>query len=347
MSYVRALSCLAFIGAGWMSGCNSGTAPVAGTGTSGSAGSGESAMIAGSGNASSSMGSAGQPSTGATGVPSGGNSGGGETSGAAGSAGASEGMEASVDSGPSANAADEGGASCPGAFCEDFEDGGQIDMSKWEVQTMGGATVEVQSQNVAHGKYAAHFHGLGTPTGSSQAYAYLITKSAPSSLQVHNFGRAYFYIAPKPTSVDTGLIFGGTAGFPKPTYLSIAEHSGGWQLGFIKLQGSPGGESQAYPTGQMPVMTWFCLEWEFNDQPDTINIVWDNGNGNSMGSLNSMDVAYPANNPPGTIFNSMTSGLVGGFVDFGFGFYDWHPSGVPFDVYYDDIVLDSKAVNCL
>jgi hypothetical protein len=344
MSYVRALSCLAFIGAGWMSGCNSGTAPVAGTGTSGSAGSGESAMIAGSGNASSSMGSAGQPSTGATGVPNGGNSGGGETSGAAGSAGASEGMEASVDSGPSANAADEGGASCPGAFCEDFEDGGQIDMSKWEVQTTGGATVEVQSQNVAHGKYAAHFHGLGTPTDSSQAYAYLITKSAPSSLQVHNFGRAYFYIAPKPTSVDTGLIFGGTAGFPKPTYLSIAEHSGGWQLGFIKLQGSPGGEVQAYPPPPMPVAKWLCLEWEFNDQPTGINLSAD---GAVVGALAANDVAYPPNSPKGTLFNGMTSGLIGAFTDFGFGFYDWHPDTKAYDYYYDDIVLDTKPVGCL
>ena len=41
------------------------------------------------------------------------------------------------------------------------------------------------------------------------------------------------------------------------------------------------------------------------------------------------------------------SGLVGGFVDFGFGFYAWHPATYAFDVYYDDIVLDTKRVGCL
>ncbi len=34
-------------------------------------------------------------------------------------------------------------------------------------------------------------------------------------------------------------------------------------------------------------------------------------------------------------------------IDFGFGFYDWHPGNFPFDVYYDDIVLDTKRVGCL
>jgi hypothetical protein len=44
----------------------------------------------------------------------------------------------------------------------------------------------------------------------------------------------------------------------------------------------------------------------------------------------------------------MSSGLIGAFTDFGFGFYDWHPQGRPaFDVYYDDIVLDTKRVGCL
>ena len=43
----------------------------------------------------------------------------------------------------------------------------------------------------------------------------------------------------------------------------------------------------------------------------------------------------------------MTSGLVGAFVDFGFGFYSWHPDGKAYDYYYDDIVLDTKRVGCL
>ena len=239
----------------------------------------------------------------------------------------------------------DAGLSCPGLFCEDFEHGA-IDSAKWDLQMAGGSSVTVQSQNVAHGKYAAQFHSLGPPSGgASSAYVYLITKDAPPALQIHNFGRAYLYVAPKVSSNNLGLVFGGTAGFPKPTYMSIASHSGGWQFGFIKLQGSPSGEVQTYPPGQVVTKSWFCLEWEFNDQPDTIT-VWSDGK--AIGTLDNSHVNYPSGHTPGSpLFDNKSSGLIGGFVNFGFGFYDWHPGNFAFDVYYDDIVLDSKRVGCL
>ena len=229
---------------------------------------------------------------------------------------------------------------CPGLFCENFEQG-QVDATQWVPYTINGATLEVQKNIAAHGVYAAHFRGLGI----GNSYAYLVTKNAPAALQPHNFGRAYFYLAQQNRGTpDTGLIWGGTTGFPKPTYLSLAEHSGGWQLGFIKLQGSPGGESQAYPPPPIPVAKWICLEWEFSDQPTGINLWAD---GAVVGSLDANDVAYPPNNPKGSLFNGKTSGLVGAFTDFGFGFYDWHPDMKAYDYYYDDIVLDTKRVGCL
>lgn len=276
--------------------------------------------------------------------PVGGSGAAGESAGTAAVGAAGDAVDAALPI-DAANETSDSGPPCAGLFCEDFEQG-QIDPAKWNVQTTGGATTVVQQRNVAHGKYAAQFHGLGVPAGgASSAYAYLIAKVAPASLLVHNFGRAYFFIAPKPRSINLGMVFGGTTGFPKPTYLSIASHSGGWQLGFIKLQGSPTGERQAYPSGQMPAMTWTCLEWELDDQPDSMN-VW--GDGVAIGSLDSQHVDYPAGHVSGTpIFNDMSSGLVGGFTDFGFGFYDWHPGGFDFDLYYDDIVLDTKRVGCL
>jgi hypothetical protein len=236
---------------------------------------------------------------------------------------------------------------CPGLFCEDFE-ADQFDSTKWNVQTVGGSTAALETQLAAHGKHSARFHCPGRPTGGvSNAYAYLITKSVPAELRTHNFGRAYFYMTPKPTSVNIGLLFGGTAGFPRPTYMSVASHYGGWQLGFIKQMGSPGGEVQAYPVDVMPVATWMCLEWEFNDQPDVINFWRD---GKVVGPLDPSHINYPAgHNPASGLFNNMTMGLIGAFTDFGFGLYDWHPdqSTFPYDVYYDDIVLDTKRVGCL
>jgi hypothetical protein len=44
----------------------------------------------------------------------------------------------------------------------------------------------------------------------------------------------------------------------------------------------------------------------------------------------------------------MSSGLIGGFAQFGFGFYDRHSQGrSAFDLYYDDIVLSTNRVGCL
>jgi hypothetical protein len=251
--------------------------------------------------------------------------------------------------------ASDAGSACPGLFCEDFETG-QLDTAKWDPQTKGG-TVEVQKTTVAHGSYALHFHGSANP--GMLDYAYIIAHKGPQGLLTHHFGRAYLYITPKPRSVDMGLIYAGTAGFPRPTYLSIANNGvgwggptsghGGWQFGLIKLAGTPGYERQFYPQGEIPAATWACLQWEFNDQPDSITVSLD---GTMLGTLNDQHVSYPAGYTPGTPLSGpggTSSGIIGGFVDFGFGYYDWHsvPVRPAIDIYYDDIVLDAKAVDCL
>ncbi|MEA2698079.1 MAG: hypothetical protein QOI66_2350 [Myxococcales bacterium] len=327
---VRAFSLLAFSACATL-GCSGGNAiqgPTGGSGGTSAGASGGSAGGAGGTGGVGPSGTGGDGNNGGTGgqitpPPDGGEGGG----------------DASTDS--AANP--DGAPDCAGLFCEDFEQG-QIDPARWSTPSSGMATMMVQQKIVAHGKYAVQFHGPAAPPAID--YVYIISKGAPAALQKHNFGRAYFYIAPKKNDTDMGMIWGGTSGFPKPTYMSIANHSTGWQFGFIKLSGSPGGERQAYPPGDIPVATWTCLEWEFNDDPDEIN-VW--GDGKMIGSLNNRNVAYPPGQAPGTpLFNNMNSGLIGAFTDFGFGFYDWHPQGRPaFDLYYDDIVLDTKRVGCL
>ncbi|HVZ72036.1 MAG TPA: hypothetical protein VHJ20_06635 [Polyangia bacterium] len=243
------------------------------------------------------------------------------------------------------DAADVSPGPCGHAFCEDFELG-QIDPTKWRAPAIGTATMTVQTKIVAHGTYAVQFHGDANP--ASADYVYLITKAAPAALQKHSFGRAYFYLSPQRNDIDMGLVFAGTAGFPKPTYMSIANHGTGWQLGFIKLSGAPGGETQTYPPGDIPVAKWLCLEWEVNDEPDEIN-VW--GDGKPIGTLSKdSKVGFCSGgcSQPVSLYDNKTSNLIGAFTDFGFGFYDWHPTGRPaFDVYYDDIVLDVDRVGCL
>jgi hypothetical protein len=249
------------------------------------------------------------------------------------------------------DAATQADVGCAGLFCEDFEQG-SIDPSKWDTQTGAGGTLDVEKQVVAHGQYALHVHGLAGPAD----YALIVTKNAPAALGAANFGRANFFITPKPlTSGHTQMVFAGTNGtgpaegpgpFPKLRYMEVANINGGWQIGFDLLDLSPLVEEVAYPAGspQVPVTTWTCLEWQFTDQPDVVNLWVD---GVAIGTFDNEHVSYPGGHTPGTpLYNGTSSGLIGSYTLFGFGFHDWHPNK-PFDLYYDDIVLDTKRVGCL
>ena len=244
-----------------------------------------------------------------------------------------------------------GSSACSGVLCEDFELG-QIDAAKWDVKTGNGGTIEVQSGTVLHGKYALHVHGAASKTDD---YALIVSKNAPAALNATHYGRANFLITPKPlTSGHTQMVFAGVNGtgsangpgpLPKLRYMEVANINGGWQIGFDLLDLSPLIEEVAYPAGspQVPTMTWSCLEWEFSDAPDTVNFWVD---GKAIGTFDDQHVSYPSGHTPGTpLYDGTSSGLIGGYQLFGFGFHDWHPNQ-PFDLYYDDIVLDTKRVGC-
>jgi hypothetical protein len=226
--------------------------------------------------------------------------------------------------GSSDGGSDESATGCPGLFCEDFERGA-IDPTIWSVQANGGQTVTVQTKVVAHGKYAAEFHANPNIT----SYDFIITKDAPAALRGHHFGRAYFNVTPKPPAEHTEFLFAGTAGFPKLKYLEVAGIGTEWQLTYVDLIG--GGESYA-SGGSAPDAQWICLEWEFNDTPDQATVFVNGVQSYARDSI---------------VFMGQATGLVGGFTDFGFGYYAWHPASYAFDIYYDDIVLDTTRVGCL
>lgn len=260
------------------------------------------------------------------------------------------GSDAHDDSSP-----DTGSVLCAGLLCEDFEKG-QIDPAIWDVKMGGGGTLNVQQQTVAHGKYAMQVHAQVGPT---QDFAFIVTRSAPSALRgTAVYGRAYFLITPDPlTSTHTEMIFAGTNGtgpnngaapFPKLRYMEVANLYGAWQLALDLLDQSPPVEIVAYPNKNVPTMTWTCMEWHFEDQPDRITL-WTNGN--LIGTFDDQHIGFTANPVPlplpgAPIYKGTSSGIVGGFDQFGFGFHDFGPKK-PFDLYYDDVVLDTKRVGCL
>jgi hypothetical protein len=301
---------------------------------------------------------------GASGMPgaAAGNADGGTASGDAGAAGSGgatiggggQALTAGSDAGGAS--AGRGGAAgagaCIGLTCEDFE-GGTLDSSKWELVEKGG-TLTVQSERAAHGKFAAHVHGQAS---GSDDWALLTAKNVPAALKGSStFGRVLMYAsADALASIHVQFAFAGHTGagsaagpapFPKLRYMEVASYSGRWQLGFDLLDLSPLVEEVSYSTGRITAATWVCLEWQFEDAPDRVT-TWVNDM--QVGTFDNSNVAYaspgPTPKPGAALWDGKSSGLIGGFDTFGFGFHDWHPQR-QFDIYYDDLVLDSKRVGC-
>jgi hypothetical protein len=90
-------------------------------------------------------------------------------------------------------------------FSEDFESG-QLDSKVWEKRVTGVATIQVQQDQVAQGKYALQVH---YPEIATQTYAFLIAPHLSGALKGHLFGRAYVKIAPELPQAHTVLLFSG------------------------------------------------------------------------------------------------------------------------------------------
>ena len=139
----------------------------------------------------------------------------------------------------------------------------------------------------------------------------------------------------------------GPAPFPKVRYQEVARYGGRWQLGFDLLDVSPGVEEVSYSSSHLPTNTWACLEWSFEDNPDRVTVWVD---GAQAGTFDNTNVAYASPGPipksGAPLYDGKSSGLIGGFDTFGVGFHDWHPQKA-FDIYYDDLILDTARVGCL
>jgi hypothetical protein len=208
-------------------------------------------------------------------------------------------------------------------FTEDFESGA-IDRTVWSLQVTGESIIKVQQDRVAHGKYALL---VRNPAAAQRTYAFLTAANIPEALRKHHFGRAYVYITPKLPARHTIFLTAGTAGFPKYKYEEVATLNGRFQLTYVDQVN--GGEDWHSGGRDIPLDRWFCLEWEFNDNPNHA-AVWVDG-----------EKIYDT---PFTFKEAGDANLVGGFTDIGFGFRLWGMAPQAFDIYYDDIALDTKPI---
>ncbi|MGA2232850.1 MAG: hypothetical protein ABSH22_18275 [Tepidisphaeraceae bacterium] len=216
-------------------------------------------------------------------------------------------------------------------FTEDFESGA-LNPDIWSARifppatqpSTPGPTITVESDVVAHGKYALLVHYPAVP----RSYAFIVANHLPDSLKDHFFGRAYVQFPKAPPNAHDVFITAGSAGWPISNFLEIGLRQNKAQLSYQQnAKDIPRGE-QMYAGPAYPVGKWFCLEWEFNDNPDSITI-WIDGD-----KVTDTKVVY----------KGTADHLVKDFVDFGFGFRSWGRVPNGFDVYYDDIAIGSERI---
>ena len=239
------------------------------------------------------------------------------------------------------------------AFSENFESG-SLNKAVWKTLDAGSATISVQSAQVAHGKSALQIH---YPKGE-KSFAFIVASHLPDSVRTHLFGRAYVFISPNMPAGHDVLLNAGTAGYPISNFLEVGV-SGGKNVMVSYQQNAaniPRNETIArgvlYPVGR-----WFCFEWEFQDHPDRVTTWID---GEPAGELKDFVVKPRAPRPPAAGAAAAApapapagaevagTDLVKGFSDFAFGFHAWGQGAKEdFDIYYDDIVIDTKRIGAL
>ncbi|HEY2904066.1 MAG TPA: hypothetical protein VGL59_25990 [Polyangia bacterium] len=248
-------------------------------------------------------------------------------------------------------------AGCSNLFCEDFEQG-MIDSAKWNAQMGGSGTLEVQQQIVHSGKYAYHVHG----SGASQDFAMIIANNVPAALKGAGplYGRAYVYAN---TNVGSHIELGFAGSTSAPTvaptitkgmnfnYMEFANYSNSWQLGFDLFAPAPDiakgfVEEASYPPAhdKYPAGTWNCIEWEFGDAPELM-VLWVDGKQIDQFDVQHIDYTSVARTP-GSVLNGKSSGVIGGYNFFGFGFHSYGAS-TTVERYFDDIAIDTKRIGCL
>jgi hypothetical protein len=227
-------------------------------------------------------------------------------------------------------------------FEENFESG-KIDPGVWDTRVSGMATATVEATEGAHGKYALHIH---YPDMAVRNYAFIVATHLPDAVKTHFFGRAYMKITANLTPTHNPLIFAGEPGWPLAKFDEIGTSRTNWMPSYQENKSAAGqgrGEVTYRSDTQPPFDKWFLLEWEFNDDPATISM-WIDGQRlmDTMAGekVDMVKFTWPKG-------STTTSGLVGGFKEFGFGARAWQQPANGFDVYYDDIAIGTSRIGAV
>ncbi len=204
--------------------------------------------------------------------------------------------------------------SCTAALCEDFESA-TLD-ARWAVTNDGGGAFEVQTAIVARGKRAAHFH-----LDQSGDAIYLKLAAVPKAIQSHLFGRMFFYAAPDVHQGHSRFFNAGPVSGP---HLEIGSYIDGWQVTSFDSKGE-------YPAGggKVPTTKFACVQFELDGASNAVKVT-----------------AVDGKTSDGTTTSQPLPAKVPTFSEITLGFYHVAALDHPMDVYFDELVLDTKAVAC-
>jgi hypothetical protein len=219
-------------------------------------------------------------------------------------------------------------------LCEDFESGG-FDQEIWEPS--GTEHPSVDDTRAARGEYSAHFHT--TDNGLSMIRTRAIFPATGNTY----FGRMFVYFDSMPTAPeDAHWTVSGAQG---PDAEEFEVRVGGQYDGTVNrfAVGSDHGPTGDWtnkdedPGDAVPVKEWVCLEWMHKGDTHETRFFWDGVEHPSLytsATEHGGEQAEPYELP--------------NFASVWFGWWLYQPETVPaeFDVWIDEIALDSERIGC-
>lgn len=245
--------------------------------------------------------------------------------------------------GSGANPGDGGSAStdpCEGLIlCDDFE-GDDIDTSVWTIETSGGNSMTLSSEQARHGSKSVHIV-------ANNGYARLRNESAFPMPNNDYFGRMYLRVARFSTVAWAHFTVAEGAGVGDGSLIRVGGQynssiqANRWGVG---TDGGPTGDWTMHdndPPGspsEPPVDTWVCLEWEHKGSTNETRFFVD---GEEHPSLATTATKHGSSNAGVEyILPEMTS--------FWFGWWQYQQdSSAPFEVWIDLVAIDDERVFCL
>lgn len=215
-------------------------------------------------------------------------------------------------------------------LCEDFEGiakGGVPDPMVWKIDKGMGATVDVDDTQVKHGKHAIHLHTLAT---SSKALLHE-TKTFPLPGGKNSiYGRANFYLdmaVNVPTKHTNLFEASGKVNGVNGNYRY------GSSNGRFLANYNPGDPTKSSMT-KIPKGVWSCMEWAFLGDTNEMHF-WLDG-------VELTDIAVPPSGVKGMVWTAPKfDSLYFGWITYAQDLASDH-----YDIWYDDIALDTARIGC-